>query len=143
MSYIFSLCVRFLDWLADTFGTTYESISVFFNIYFQGGVMLCLSIGLAFEAVINIILLGLTTQNIVMIILSAIQISIVCLGFERYRPPLREAFLRCVHDLQSVARICHLPYQVLNVIIFIVLYLAIIGFSVYLMLKSYNLCKNI
>ena len=143
MSYIFSLCVRFLDWLADTLGTTYESISVFFNIYVQGGVMLCIAGGLAFEAVVNIISIGWTTLSIVMMILFAIQISIVCLGFVRYRPPLREAFLKCVHDLQSVARICHIPYQVLNIIIFIVLYLAIIGFSVYLILKTYNLCKNI
>lgn len=63
MSYIFSLCVRFLDWLADSWGTSYESISVIFNIYIQGIVMLGFSIWLAFVAVTNIVSQGWTIQG--------------------------------------------------------------------------------
>lgn len=131
MSSIFILCTHFLDWLAKLFHTTYTSISVVFNIYAQGLVLFCTAIWLFIKTIICILYTGFSVPAIWLIAFSIIQITIVIIAFVRYSPPLYEAFDRCVKDLQFLALQLRTSYQLINILIFIILYLACIGIDLY------------
>ena len=135
MKLIFEVCVRFLDWLARVCHTTYTGISVIFNIYLQGIVMLVISFILAIRVIVNITSSCPSVENISLLVFAVLQTSGVIAAFIRYRPPLNDAFMLCVHDLQSVARLCHISYQTINVILFVVIYLICIGTSVYYLIS--------
>ena len=120
MNDLFSLCTNLLDWLAKQCHTTYRAISVCFNIYLQGGILLIAAIVLL--TCITIHKVDSYTEVLLLSFCLA-QVVIVIVSFIRYRPPLDYAFDLCVRDLQDLARMLHLSYQALNIIIFIMIYL--------------------
>lgn len=57
---------------------------------------------------------------------------------QHYRLPFDDAFNRCVWDLQKVAQKWHTTYQMVNLIIFVVLFLLLLSLNIaggYLLLR--------
>ncbi len=54
------------------------------------------------------------------------------LMLRHYRLPFNRAFDRCVSDLQHIASIWHCSYYAVNIIIFVILFLLLIGFNILL-----------
>ena len=131
----FGLCVLFLLLLGKLFGLTYKQISVVFNLWVQGAV-LALS-GLAPAGVAMYKMWGAFSMNwLLMTIILALYGMVYVYGFIRmlqhYHLPFDEAFDLCVEDLVWVAKKWHTTYQMVNIIIFVLLYLILLGINLYL-----------
>lgn len=119
---IFQLCVSFLERLAHCTELSYKQMSVIFNIYLQGGILM-LSAFLPLAAVLlSASRLG-KTPFIVFLLLAALygilHVQLFRFLLHRYGRPLEPSFDRCVHDLQHICRKAHLSYNALNILIFI------------------------
>lgn len=125
----FGLCVLFLRLLGKLFGLTYKQISVVFNLWVQGAVL----------ALSGILPFGIATYK------GMEPFSIGCLalyglvyvyGFIRmlkhYHLPFDYAFDLCVDDLNWVAKKWHTTYQMVNIVIFVILYLILLAINLYL-----------
>ena len=131
----FGLCVLFLRLLGKLFGLTYKQISVVFNLWVQGAV-LALS-GLAPAGVAMYKMWGAFSMNwLLMTIILALYGMVYVYGFIRmlkhYHLPFDYAFDLCVEDLNWVAMKWHTTYQMVNIIIFVLLYLILLGINLYL-----------
>lgn len=129
----FALCVLFLQLLGKCFGLTYKQISVVFNLWIQGGVLV-LSAWLPFVQ-------SLMCQNRAhagfwwIIIICALCYGIVYLWafvlmLRHYRLPFDRAFDQCVNDLLRIANIWHCSYYAVNIIIFIIIFLLLLGLNI-------------
>ena len=131
----FGLCVLFLLLLGKLFRLTYKQISVVFNLWVQG-VVLTLS-GLApVEAAIYKGMESVSIEWSFLIIVFALYGMVYIYGFirmlEHYHLPFDDAFDLCVKDLQCLAKKWHTTYQMVNIIIFVILFLALIGLNIYI-----------
>ena len=129
----FGLCVLFLLLLGKLLGLTYKQISVVFNLWIQGAV-LALS-GLApFGIVVYKMLEQFTIGRLLLAIIFAFYGIFHMYAFikmlRHYHLPFNDAFDLCVVDLQRVARKWHTTYQIVNLLIFVLFYLILIGFNV-------------
>ncbi|MBR4366656.1 MAG: hypothetical protein IKP43_07750 [Bacteroidaceae bacterium] len=129
----FILCVRFLQLLGKCFGLSYERISVIFNLYLQGGILL-LSGALPLMATAWT-MTGLTIGwGITLLITSIVYLSIYIVGFitllKHYHPPMDDAFNLCVNDLLWIAGKWHVSYHAVNLVIFVLWWLALIGMNI-------------
>ena len=131
----FALCVIFLRFLGKCTGLSYVQISVVFNLWIQGGVLM-LSGWLPFVK-------GLMCQNQAhaglwwVIIICALCYGIVYLWafvlmLRHYRLPFDRAFDQCVNDLLCIASIWHCSYNAVNIIIFIIIFLLLLGLNILL-----------
>lgn len=119
---IFQLCVRFLERLAHCTGLSYKQVSVVFNIYLQGGILM-LSAFLPLAAVLlSASRLG-QTQFAIFLLLAAIygilHIQVFRFLLHRYSRPLESSFDRCMHDLQSICHATGISYNAPNILVFI------------------------
>ena len=131
----FGLCVLFLRLLGKLFGLTYKQISVVFNLWVQGAV-LALS-GLApFCVAIYKVWEFFSVNWLLMTIILALYGMVYVYGFIRmlkhYHLPFDYAFDLCVEDLNWVAKKWHTTYQMVNIVIFVILYLLLLGLNLYL-----------
>ena len=131
----FGLCVLFLLLLGKLFGLTYKQISVVFNLWVQGTV-LALS-GLAPAGVtIYKIWESFSVNWLLITIILALYGMVYVYGFIRmlkhYQLPFDYAFDLCVEDLNWVAKKWHTTYQMVNIVIFVILYLLLLGLNLYL-----------
>lgn len=131
----FGLCVLFLRLLGMLFGLTYKQISVVFNLWVQGAI-LALS-GLApFGAAIYKGMESFSMGWLVLAIVLALYGLVYIYGFirmlEHYHLPFDYAFDLCVDDLNWVAKKWHTTYQMVNIIIFLILYLLLLGLNLYI-----------
>ena len=131
----FGLCVLFLLLLGKLFGLTYKQISVVFNLWVQG-VVLALS-GLTPAGVtIYKIWESFSVNRLLLIIFFALYGMVYVYGFIRmlkhYHLPFDYAFDLCVDDLNWVAKKWHTTYQMVNIVIFVILYLLFLGLNLYL-----------
>lgn len=131
----FGLCVLFLLLLGKLFGLTYKQISVVFNLWVQGAV-LALS-GLApLGVVIYKMLESFSTGWLVLSIISACYGIVYVYAFikmlQHYRLPFNAAFDLCVDDLQRLARKWHTTYQIVNLLIFVLFYLLLLGLNIFI-----------
>ena len=129
----FGLCVLFLRLLGMLFGLTYKEISVVFNLWVQGAI-LALS-GLApFGATIYKGMESFSMGWLVLAIVLALYGLVYVYGFIRmlqyYHLPFDDAFGLCVKDLQWLAMKWHSTYQMVNIIIFVLLFLALLGLNI-------------
>lgn len=131
----FALCVIFLRILGKCTGLSYVQISVVFNLWIQGGVLM-LSAWLPFVQ-------NLMCQNRAhaglwwVIIICALCYGIVYLWafvlmLRHYRLPFDRAFDQCVNDLLRIASIWHCSYNAVNIIIFIIIFLLLLGLNILL-----------
>ena len=137
----FGLCVLFLLLLGKLLGLTYKQISVVFNLWVQGAV-LALS-GLApFGIVVYKMTESFSTGWLVLSFILALYGTAYVFAFiimvQHSRLPFDDAFNRCVWDLQKVAQKWHTTYQMVNLIIFVVLFLLLLSLNIaggYLLLR--------
>ena len=129
----FGLCVLFLLLLGKLCGLTYKQISVVFNLWVQGGV-LTLS-GLApFGLVVYKMFQSFSISSLFLAIAFLLYGILYVYAFikmlKHYHLPFNSAFDLCVYDLQRIAKRWHTTYQVVNLLIFILFYLILIGLNV-------------
>jgi hypothetical protein len=133
----FMVCVRFLMTLGRFTHLTYKQISVIFNLWIQGIVLLLASITPLAVSICK-------CDNIVIISMLAVY-SIVCTYtiiriLRHYMLPLEEAFDLCVADLLRIAERWERSYNYVNIALFVVLYLMLIGLDIvltYLLLNNF------
>ena len=135
----------FLLLLGKLFGLTYKQISVVFNLWIQGA-FLALS-GLApFGVAIFKVIESFSMEWLVLIIVLAIYSMVYVYGFIRmlqhYHLPFDDAFDLCVKDLQWLAKKWHTTYQIVNLIIFVVLFLILLGFNLYISFCLIPICNR-
>jgi hypothetical protein len=135
----FMLCVWFLRLLGKLFGLTYKQISVVFNLWVQGAVLLLSGLALAAVAIYKCAISDSYMWYAVAIPLTAYAILHVY-GFikmlHHYHLPFDDAFNLCVEDLVKLAAKWHTTYQIVNLIIFVLFFLIIIGVNIY---ATYNI----
>ena len=131
----FGLCVLFLLLLGKLLGLTYKQISIVFNLWVQGAV-LALS-GLApLGVVIYKMLESFSTGWQVLTLISACYGMTYVYAFikmlQHYRLPFNAAFDLCVDDLQRLARKWHTTYQIVNLLIFVLLFGLLLGLNIFI-----------
>lgn len=125
MDWLFDMCSKFLSSLGGLLGFSYKEISVIFNIYIQGGILVLSSIA-PFFALIKMV----RTKAFIgkgLHLLSSLIYGITCCALfflvcVRYKFPLTEAFDRCVLDLNILSNFLHVSYKAVNILIFIILW---------------------
>ncbi len=126
---IFLVCVKFLMTLGRCTHLTYKQISVVFNLWVQGIVLLLASIT---PLVVSIV----QNCNVVVIGLLALYALVCAYGILRilhhYMLPMEKAFDLCVADLLRIATQRKRSYNYVNIALFIVLYLVLICFDIVL-----------
>ena len=128
----FGLCVLFLLLLGKLVGLTYKQISVVFNLWVQGAV-LALS-GLApFGVIVYKMLESFSIGWLFLSIIFAIYGMVYVYAFVRmlkhYHLPFNDSFDLCVRDLQWLAKRWHTTYQMVNLLIFVLFYLILLGIN--------------
>ena len=132
MSRLFNICTDFLVLLTRVFHTDYKSISVWINIYFQGFVLFAAA-ATSFIATLMKTIDNLTIMKWIWLAMCLLQMVVVACACWRYRPPLDEAFDRCYMDLERLTSKIHISYSMLNVLIFVVIYLICLFFDIFLL----------
>ena len=137
----FAICVGFLVLLGKLCGLTYKQISVVFNLWLQGAVLVLSAI---LPLVISVIRLcgGFTLPRLLLVVFLAIYALFYIWAFLRmlhhYHLPVDRAFDRCVHDLQKLARKWHTSYHAVNLLLFVVGFLLLLSLNLYI---SYLICS--
>ncbi len=138
----FGLCVLFLLLLGKLFGLTYKQISVVFNLWVQGAV-LALSgfapFGITVHKMMESFSMWWFLLSAVLLIYGFIYMCAFIKMLQHYHLPFNAAFDLCVHDLQRLAKKWHTTYQMVNLIIFILIYLILLGLNVLISYYLYSL----
>ena len=129
----FGLCVLFLLLLGKLFGLTYKQISVVFNLWVQG-VVLALSglapFGIAIYKLVESFSVGWLFLAIIFAVYGMAYVYAFIKMLQHYHLPFNDAFDLSVVDLQLLAKKWHTTYQMVNLLIFILFYLILIGVNV-------------
>jgi len=130
MNFLFVICTTFLSWLGNRFGMSYKKISVWFNLYLQGGVVVIFSMmpsvasfvrALNNASLINILLL------IFFVCLSIVVTLLYIKMIKHYGNDIDEAFDKCVDELIALAAVFKISYQRVNIIIFVEMFLTLLA----------------
>ena len=129
----FGLCVLFLLLLGKLFGLTYKQISVVFNLWVQGAILTLSGLAplggtiylLTEEVSIGRLLLALLLFSYGMVYVYAFIKML-----RHYHLPFDDAFDLCVKELMWVAEKWHTTYQMVNLLIFILFYLILLGLNI-------------
>ena len=126
----FFLCVVVLILLAKAFNLTYKQISVVVNLWLHGAFLTLSGLVPAAAAVYKLCAGGSLFWLVVTVLLLAYDAAYIY-GFIRmlrhYRLPFDDAFQLCVNDLEKLAKRWHTTYQMVNLIIFVLLFLVLSG----------------
>ena len=129
----FGLCVLFLLVLGKLFGLTYKQISVVFNLWVQGAVMTLSGLaplGVAVYKMMDSFSIGWLVLAIVLALYGIVYVYGFVRMLQHYHLPFDDAFDLCVKDLQLLAKKWHSTYQMVNIIIFVILFLALLGLNI-------------
>lgn len=136
----FGICVMFLLLLGKCLGLNYRQISVYFNLYLQGVVLVCSAL-LPTIASIYVLSHCMSFLYIIttfcMILYFSIYLAGIVWMFKHYKGDTNSSFALCVHDLQNVSKSWHVSYMTVNLIIFIGWWIAL--FVINLLLAYYIL----
>ena len=128
--------------LGKLFRLTYKQISVVFNLWVRG-VVLTLSGLTPFRASICLLTEDVSIDRLLQALLLFCYGMVYVYAFikilRHYHLPFDDAFDRCVSDLQWLARKWSTTYQIVNLLIFVVLFLLISSINIlggYLLLKK-------
>ena len=131
----FGLCVLFLLLLGKLFGLTYKQISVVFNLWVQGAVLALSGLapfGIAVYKMTGAFSMwGLALSAVLLIYGIAYGYSFIKM-LQHYHLPFNDAYYLCVRDLKWLARKWHTTYYIVNLLIFVLFYLILLGLNVYL-----------
>ena len=129
----FGLCVLFLLLLGKLFGLTYKQISVVFNLWVQGAVLVLSGLapfGIAIYKLLESFSMGWLLLTIIFAVYGMAYVYAFIKMLQHYHLPFIDAFELCVVDLQLLAKKWHTTYQMVNLLIFIFFYLILIGVNV-------------
>ena len=129
----FGLCVLFLVLLGKLFGLTYKQISVVFNLWVQGA-LLTLSglapLGFTLYKLQESLSLGWFLGALVLACYGGVYAYAFIKMLRHYHLPFDDAFDLCVKDLMWVAEKWHTTYHMVNLLIFILFYLILLGLNI-------------
>ena len=142
ISLIFAACCTLLELTAKLFGLTYTEACVYINLYLQYGVLMLSALSVVY-AVARKLMQGVTKRRIVVLVLALLyNIPFAWLGawlYGRYgKISCDAAFELCKNDLFALGTHLDIPntlpyytegwteYYIVNLIIFIVLYLLVL-----------------
>ena len=131
----FGLCVLFLLLLGKILGLTYKQISVVFNLWLQG-VILALSglapLGVAIYKLIESFSVSWMIITIILACYGLVYLYAFLRMLQHYHLPFGDAFDLCVRDLKWYAKKWHTTYYIVNLLIFVLFYLILLGFNAYI-----------
>jgi hypothetical protein len=132
----FGVCVLFLLGLGKLFGLTYKQISVVFNLWVQGGILMLSGIAPLAAMLYRMYNDGVTTIYIIGVVALAVYAYPYIRGFvwmlRHYHLPFNDAFDLCVKDLRHLAVRWRITYQMVNLLIFLLAFLALLGLNGYI-----------
>ena len=129
----FGLCVLFLLLLGKLFGLTYKQISVVFNLWVQGAVLALTGLapfGVAIYKMLDSFSIGWLFLTIFLALYGIAYVYAFIKMLQHYRLPFNDSFDLCVKDLQILAKKWHTTYQIVNLLIFVLFYLILLGLNV-------------
>lgn len=137
----FAVCVLFLRVLGALLGLDYKQISVYFNIHLQG-TLLCLSGVSPLLAVAYRCAQGLSWCLAVLFLAfafyAAMYVAAFVWLFRHYKLPCYDAFDRCVADLKHLGAQWRMSYYAVNLLLFVVGWLALVIINMFLVIAIYN-----
>ena len=129
----FAFCVLFFKIVGNIFHLTYEEISVYFNLYFQGA---SLTISAFFPFIGQCVCLENSFIGYFSLILflcyALLYVALFYLLTKRYPPFVYPSFNRCVRDLQQLSSYLKISYWAINLLIFVFAWLTLLGTNVLL-----------
>jgi hypothetical protein len=128
----FGLCVLFLILLGKLFGLTYKQISVVFNLWVQGAVLTLSGLvpfGVTLYKLQESLSLSWFLGSIVLACYGGVYVYAFIKMLRHYHLPFDDAFDLCVKDLMWVAEKWHTTYHMVNLLIFILFYLILLGLN--------------
>ena len=131
----FGLCVLFLLLLGKLLGLTYKQISVVFNLWVQGAVLALSGMAPFGVAVYKFIESFSVSWMIIAIILACyglVYLYAFLKMLQHYHLPFNDAFDLCVRDLKWIAKKWHTTYYIVNLLIFVLFYLILLGFNIFI-----------
>lgn len=126
------ICVGFLLVLGKLCGLTYKQISVVFNLWLQGVVLMLSGLAPAVAAVYRFVDNGSflwIAVSIPLLAYATVYVYAFYKMLQHYHLPFDDAFNLCVMDLQIYAKRWKTTYQMVNLIIFVLFFLIIIGLN--------------
>ena len=129
----FGLCVLFLLLLGKLFGLTYKQISVVFNLWVQGAVLALSGLapfGIAIYKLLESFSMGWLLLTIIFAVYGMAYVYAFIKMLQHYHLPFNDAFDLCVMDLQFLAKKWHTTYQMVNLLVFVLFYLILLGVNV-------------
>ena len=138
----FGLCVLFLLLLGKLFGLTYKQISVVFNLWVQGAVLALSGLtpfGIAVYKMMESFSIGWLALSTVLLIHGFAYVYAFIKMLQHYHLPFDAAFDLCVDDLQRLAKKWHTTYQMVNLLIFILFYMILLGLNILICYYLYSL----
>ena len=129
----FGLCVLFLLLLGKLFGLTYKQISVVFNLWVQGAVLALSGMapfGVAVYKMLESFSMWWLALSAVLLIYGIAYVYAFIKMLQHYHLPFNDAYYLCVRDLKWLARKWHTTYQMVNLLIFILFYLILLGLNI-------------
>ena len=131
----FGCCALFLLILGKCLGLKYKKISVYFNLYLQG-TLLMISGAMPLIASVYNLYSNILRLNCLLIVLMFFYWSIYIVGLywmiKHYKGDTEYAFNLCVADLKAVAKQWRLSYYAVNLIIFIGWWLTLLYINLFL-----------
>ena len=131
----FGLCVLFLLLLGKILGLTYKQISVVFNLWLQGAILALSGLAPFGVAIYKLIESFSVSWMIITIILACyglVYLYAFLRMLQHYHLPFGDAFDLCVRDLKWYAKKWHTTYYIVNLLIFVLFYLILLGFNAYI-----------
>ena len=138
----FGLCVLFLLLLGKLFGLTYKQISVVFNLWVQGAVLALSGLapfGIAVYKILESFSMWWLALSAVLLIYGIAYGYSFIKMLQHYHLPFNDAYYLCVRDLKWLARKWHTTYQMVNLLIFILFYLILLGLNILICYYLYSL----
>ena len=129
----FGLCVLFLLLLGKLCGLTYKQISVVFNLWLQGVVLMLSGLapfGIAVYKMMGSFSLWWLLLSAVLLIYGFAYVYAFIKMLQHYHLPFNAAFDLCVDDLQRLVAKWNTTYQMVNLLIFILFYLILLGLNI-------------
>ena len=131
----FGLCVLFLLLLGKFFGLTYKQISVVFNLWVQGAVLALSGLapfGIAVYKMLESFSMGWLILSVIFALYGAAYVYAFLKMLNHYHLPFDAAFDLCVDDLERIAEKWHTTYQMVNLLIFVLFYLLLLGLNIFI-----------
>ena len=131
----FGLCVLFLLLLGKLLGLTYKQISVIFNLWAQGAVLALSGLapfGIAVYKLTEAFSMWWLVLSAVLLIYGIAYVYSFIKMLQHYHLPFNDAFNLCVRDLRWLARKWHTTYQMVNLLIFVLFYLILLGLNIFI-----------